>query len=462
MNKKRIISISTLIVVVAIVIGIVYKTKEAVNHTKVIKKQDDMISLMLETAANSGKYEVSTLSSFPTDGYIFNSNLSGCENGGKLIWDDANNNVVMKGNVSDKCYLYFDKYELAKINNASAEANGNKIDMSITAQAGTGAIAKYFYSKDDGASYVESTTANYTFSGLAKGTYKIKMYVEDVNGKKSDVVSKTVEIKIMPLSDYVISLYNGTQGNNGIYYHTSSLANSAADNSYRYSGANPNNYVCFGSEVATCPADNLYRIVGVFDSSNHGVSGEKLVKLIKNDSYGTYAWNTNGSNYWSVASLNTTLNSTFLNNKLSSYSDKIQTVTWKFGGVSTNSVTASAAYSSEIPNATTTVSAKIGMIYISDYAFATDKSNWTTTLLNYKNSAYATDWIFNSSYIQWTLSIDTAKNSLNAWYIYTNGYAEKMGASSSYAVRPSFYLVSSMNYASGTGTASNPIRLIQV
>ena len=38
----------------------------------------------------------------------------------------------------------------------------------------------------------------------------------------------------------------------------------AEDNSYRYAGANPNNYVCFGSDEETCPADNLYRIIGVF------------------------------------------------------------------------------------------------------------------------------------------------------------------------------------------------------
>ena len=42
------------------------------------------------------------------------------------------------------------------------------------------------------------------------------------------------------------------------------LANSAGDNSYRYAGANPNNYVCFGSTANTCPSKNLYRIIGVF------------------------------------------------------------------------------------------------------------------------------------------------------------------------------------------------------
>ena len=42
----------------------------------------------------------------------------------------------------------------------------------------------------------------------------------------------------------------------------------AEDYSYRYAGANPNNYVCFGSDVTPCPEDNLYRIIGVFDGQD--------------------------------------------------------------------------------------------------------------------------------------------------------------------------------------------------
>ena len=41
----------------------------------------------------------------------------------------------------------------------------------------------------------------------------------------------------------------------------------AEDYSYRYLGANPNNYVCFGSDEETCSNDDLYRIIGVFDDS---------------------------------------------------------------------------------------------------------------------------------------------------------------------------------------------------
>ena len=42
--------------------------------------------------------------------------------------------------------------------------------------------------------------------------------------------------KLMTLVEYVKSQYTGTQGDNGLYYHDSSLANGAGDNSYRYAG----------------------------------------------------------------------------------------------------------------------------------------------------------------------------------------------------------------------------------
>ena len=80
--------------------------------------------------------------------------------------------------------------------------------------------------------------------------------------------------KITLLADYVISQYTGTQGDNGIYYHESSLANGAGDNSYRYAGASDsvNNYICLGSDVATCPDANLFRIIGVFGQNKSNKS----------------------------------------------------------------------------------------------------------------------------------------------------------------------------------------------
>ena len=44
------------------------------------------------------------------------------------------------------------------------------------------------------------------------------------------------EYKLPTLAEYVISQYTETQGDNALYYHNSTLANGAEDNSYRYAG----------------------------------------------------------------------------------------------------------------------------------------------------------------------------------------------------------------------------------
>ena len=239
-----------------------YTSKNDVYEQDTIKrKNNNTISMMLETDTNSKTYIQSTDSTWPTNGYVFNEEMSKCEQGSKLSWDDTNKKVVMEGNTSDKCYVFFDKYNPIKINNYSITSSGNKITIVIDATSGTGTISKYYYSKDDGVTYIESTSNNYVFTSLDKGTYKIKAYVEDSNGKKSTILSKTIEITTLTIADYIISQYTGTQGENGLYYHESSLENSDKSNSYRYAGSNPNNYICFGSKESTCPEDNLYRII---------------------------------------------------------------------------------------------------------------------------------------------------------------------------------------------------------
>ena len=174
-----------------------------------------------------------------------------------------------------------DNYVNPVVNSVTATSvSNNSITVSVNASGGTNSISRYYYSSNGGSSYTNTTSNTYTFSGLSAGqTYQIRVYVVDSNGIQSNVYNLSVQTDdTVLLADYIKGLYT-SQGSNGIYYHTSSLANSAGDNSYRYAGANPNNYVCFGSNASTCPSDNLYRIIGVFGSE---------VKLIKSTSYGNY------------------------------------------------------------------------------------------------------------------------------------------------------------------------------
>ena len=260
------------------------------------------------------------------------------------------------------------------------------------------------------------------------------------------------------LSDCVIAQYTAINNSN-IYYHDSNLENGAGDNSYRYAGASADvkNYICLGSSETTCPADNLYRIIGVFGDNNHGIKDQQLVKVIKNTSYGLYKWNTTTSNDWASASLNETLNTTFKTEKLSGIENKIAEVSWRVSGYSTSAATAKTVYTAEITNATKKHTAKIGLMYASDYGYATTPDYWTTNFYSYYSVAFNKDWLYLGKH-EWILSPDSS-NTKNAWYVVGNGSVNLSSVTNSAAVRPSFYLLSSVNYVSGDGTQNLPFRV---
>ena len=254
------------------------------------------------------------------------------------------------------------------------------------------------------------------------------------------------------LACHVIRLYTGTQGDNGIYYHNSSLTNGAGDNSYRYAGAsnNVNNYICLGSDSATCPDANLFRIIGVF--------GDKT-KVIRAKSVGDQKWHTSQVNTWSSSSLNTYLNGTYLTS-LGTLADKIATTTWKVGGGSSTYLydVPTTAYQYEVGSSAsaTTYDAKIGLMYLSDYGFAADQSGWTTKLSSY-NSNTSKNWLYLGS-TEWTLS-RRSDTTYYAFSVYSTGNVGYDIVTYSNGVRPSFNLESSVKYVSGSGSMSDPVRV---
>ncbi len=254
------------------------------------------------------------------------------------------------------------------------------------------------------------------------------------------------------LAEYVIGQYTGTDGENGLYYHDADLANGAQDNSYRYAGANPNNYVCFGSDAASCPSDNLYRIIGVFGNE---------VKLIKSTSYGKYAWDSGSDNIWDLSTkpdIRSTLNTTFLNTLSPEWQDKIATHAYKVGGMANSSTnTAKQYYNTEVgsSSSSTTDSMKIGLMYVSDFGFAASSDYWTTELYNYE-PAKSSNWL--AGLTEWTISRISDDASI-AFRVNSTGCVVNDVVGSTNAVRPVFYLNSSISYVSGSGSSADPIRI---
>ena len=553
--RKRILLLSSVLLTLSLITVVIFnnvdnKENNIISNINKDKQviNSNMITMMYETESGSGEYIETKDISWPESGYIFNDTLSGCENGGELEYNSGNNTVNLLSNSSDKCYVYFDKYDGVWIDNVSiTDVTGSSVSLNVDATSENGNIINYYYSLNDneyvstntnpividnlnklteynikiyavdntgarsniyeldvsttdisvpvinsvevsditdsgftltvdatsdveieryyfyvngdGENYAgTSTTPEYTFNTLKNNTnYTIIIFAENNNGIFSNKYSINITTDKIPilLADYIKGLYI-SQGSNGIYYHTSSLANSAADNSYRYSGVNPNNYVCFGSDAATCPAANLYRIIGVFGNE---------VKLIKNTSYGSYAWDSGNSNTWNSSTkpdIRTTLNSTFLNTLSSTWQNKIATHAYKVGGITyTNGVsTPRTAYNYEVgsSSSSTTDNMKIGLMYVSDYGFAASNSAWTSTLGSYSSSR-DNNWMYLGSY-EWTISRDSSHSNF-AFYVHSSGTVtyDMYLVSYSRAVRPVFYLTSSTEYLSGSGTSSDPIRI---
>ena len=394
---------------------------------------------------NNGEYVSST-----SNTYTFERLEMGTEYNIKVYVTDTNGVQSNVYNLSATTDAYVNPVVNSVI---TTSVDNDSITVSVSATAGTNAIQTYYYSINNG-SYQSSSSNTHTFSGLSAGTsYSIRVYVTDTTGVDSNVYTINAETEnSVLLADYIKSLYT-SQGANGLYYHTSSLANSAADNSYRYAGANPNNYVCFGSDAASCPSANLYRIIGVFGNE---------VKLIKSTSYGSYAWDSGNSNTWNSSTkpdIRTTLNSTFLGTLSSTWQNKITTHTWKVGGMNlSNTNTAKQYYDIEVgsSSSSTTDSMKIGLMYVSDYGFAAIPDYWTTELYNYEPSK-SSNWL--AGLTEWTISRGSG-NTVNAFRVHSTGAVYgTFSVSSTDAVRPVFYLNSSINYVSGSGSSADPIRI---
>ncbi|HIU11595.1 MAG TPA: fibronectin type III domain-containing protein [Candidatus Onthocola stercorigallinarum] len=390
-----------------------------------------------------------------------------------------------------------DAYVNPVVNSVTAtNVSNDSITVSVNANGGTNNIQNYYYSINNGA-YTRSSSNTYTFSGLSAGqTYQIRVYVVDSNGIQSNVYNLSVQTDDTPptladtcretgsntLACHVATQYT-TDGENGLYYHDADLANGAGDNSYRYAGANPNNYVCFGSSAATCPSDNLYRIIGVFGNQVKLIKADYTTTTMTGsggDYYGAYSsstsyykgsmstsniasyyWNrsngTSSTNTWSESRLNTTnLNSSYLSYIGSTWSNKIATTTWYVGGHSTTNATPATFQDAESTG--TTYSAKIGLMYANDYGFAASPSYWTTNMSSY-SSARDNNWM-DMGLIEWTISRGSSGS--NSAFRVSNTGRLNFGTvynGSMYAVRPVFYLTSSITYNRGSGTAADPVRI---
>ena len=306
------------------------------------------------------------------------------------------------------------------------------------------------------------------------------------------------------LADTVIALSSGSSwsaGASGVYYTNS--------HEYRYVGANVNNFVSFNND--------LYRIIGVFDENSHGQTGKNLVKLIRSRKIGSYSWGiynstaTSGTyssykNDWTgnttgvPANLNLLLNEYFYTKNSTSstygacskwtyyysntyyrtndctniigyginstYQNYIEDAIWYLYGYSSYTEGKKNMYKCERGQYSdsectsgnsgaydTSTTAKIGLMYVSDYMYASayfaDTSTTTGSSYYYGNQ----NWLYQG--YEWLITPQT-HGSAHAFHVHQYGYVSYNPSTGGLGVRPTFYLKSSVYVTGGEGTIDNP------
>ena len=513
--RTRIIllSIISILIVVTIVLGVTYSFMkadiESSSVTEVSLKSCAKITLKdTDVSINlNNTYPMSKNKALQTTPYTFTVSSS-CEN-----------------------YVGFNLY-LATLNTNTLDASN--IHYIITNNGSKDILAEGILSNATNAesefSNEEKTQLNSGINGTYSSIYKLYNASIPLQGEKSydlylyvdgsvtnvstmnksfkaGIAVKSYDREADPtLANYIINNVYTIDGESGLYYHDGigSYTNAdqeAGDNSYRYSGANPNNYVCFGSDAATCPNEYLYRIIGVFDENSDGEYNVKLIKAdyTTSDMLGTngrdyygnylsatsyykgsmdtstiaaYRWNYDtsvsqyGSSDWTTSELNKiNLNINYINYLGSSWSDMIEDSTWYLGGMDSAAIIAKEFFNGERNNAGYGSNprrhiTKIGLMYPSDYGYAAYPDAWVTNLSSYNSTAITqNNWVY-MGIIEWTITSHFSSSN-RLFTIQPDGiiYYNYSYANNGFSVRPVFYLKSNILYASGDGTKASPFRV---
>ena len=456
-RKKEYISILAVLVLIIAIVGISYaaftytgtgKTLNTITTGAIsmsYEESSNVISMdkALPTTDATGKKQLKT-------GEYFDFTVAGNIVGGETInWEIAAEDVTSSTKKLDGSHI---KLYLTTVNSSGVETE---------VMAPTTYKSLIEVNNDTGRPANQMSLATGTTDTSFSTKYRLRMYVDEsynpqgdggdlsfsvkvnVYGKSKAKPTTGAEVLVAKSNAETLDYNNATtdQKNQMWAFSHEATEQLGATTDYRYIGANPNNYVKFN--------DELWRIVGVFDTDDGTGKIEKRMKIIRNESIGSYAWNAKGfnsSNDWVNSKLNYVLNpgheteeyggslywnggtgSCYYSSSYSSESCDFNTISikqnaktmigdakWYLGGTlnyeSTSNGLASHFYKNERGNTvysghSTNWTGKVGLMYPSDYGYATSGGSSTNRvscmgkeLYNWKDNSYSdcknNDWLF--------------------------------------------------------------------
>ena len=324
----------------------------------------------------------------------------------------------------------------------------------------------------------ETTTSKQT----NEETYKFKVKVVGVDS--AITIKEKEATDVTGIAAQVLPTLTSNKSSSGLYTIThpadSTLQIGATESitEYRYRGASPKNYVTFNNEV--------WRIIGVFPTDDGTGKIENRIKLIRNESIGNKYWNncinensecicddTNKAmNDWTGATLNTELNTTYLNSLDSTSKSMIGNTKFYLGGYNDalrfqkdvmyqyeRKINGSRYYYGSNPNS---FIGKLGLMYLSDYGYASsnceNKKIWDNSPSDDLRACKGTNWLFKGK-SEWTL-LQAAHYGVSAFFVASYGTSTYSTVNDrQYAARPVLYLTSSVQIIDGDGTIGAPYTL---
>ena len=220
------------------------------------------------------------------------------------IKTDANYNVYAyavdnkKVKTNTYNYKYTGNYNLPVISKVETSKTSNSITATVTATKGTNNISKYYYSVDNGSTFIETTSNSYTFNNLSNNTnYRIVVKVMDTNGKYSNTyvlsekIGKITELikfkyldteytaeKGMTLADWSESDYNTF----GYYINDQTVI--TENSSYGEIDICTSQYICVENNYTSgIPLENISEsnIKTIYDSANYRSIGKTFGYLFR-------------------------------------------------------------------------------------------------------------------------------------------------------------------------------------
>lgn len=214
------------------------------------------------------------------------------------------------------------------------------------------------------------------------------------------------------------------------------------DNSYRFTGANPNNYIKFSE------SDKTYRMIGIIDGK---------IKII-DTSYKEIEYNDTLNNSYENTTIKESLNNEYLITLNENIRNLLDESNWYINSIVRNYSNVDELTDEEISDKKNGkyVTDKIGLPYISDYIYAYDSTDSEYG----KKISKTNNWFFQDNI--WFITRVNYNNKMDmkyyeyVFYLKNDGSIDVSLVTEAKNVTPCFYLKSNIKYISGTGSLVDP------